>query len=112
MDDRSRLYFEGHITLEPPKPEQQLDLDIICRRYNMRLSTFALIKDDSPTPDAFISCRNESYTGMVVVIHAALCDLFNAGFSVKRVKIEDTLYDTKHGDAWMTGPVGKGAITR
>lgn len=98
MNDHSRLYFEGHITLEPVSGKELILLGVISTKYGMRISTFLLVKPDSSTPDAFISLRNESYTSMVSILHEACKELESYGFKIKRVKIEDTLLDTKHGD--------------
>lgn len=99
MNDNSRLYFEGHITLEPTKGPAELELlESIVAKYDMRVSTFLMVKNDSSKPDAFVSCRGVSYARLVWQIFQAVSDLKEAGFVIKRVKMEDTLYDTNRGD--------------
>lgn len=98
MNDRSRLYYEGHITLAPVDGDQLSLLHNISSQYNMRVSTFVMVKPGEG-PDAFTSMRDDSYASIVVRMHEAIKHLEqHSCFIIKRVKIEDTILDTKHGD--------------
>lgn len=98
MNDRSRLYYEGHITLAPVSGDQLVLLHSISSQYNMRVSTFLMVKPGEE-PDAFTSLRDPSYASIVVRMHEAIKHLEQYPFFIiKRVKIEDTILDTKQGD--------------
>jgi hypothetical protein len=98
MTDRSRLYYEGHVTIEPVSGDKLINLIEVAAEFEMRISTFYLAKPDSPVPDAFISVRDESYASIAMRLQKACEELNRRGLIIKRVKIEDTLFDTKHGD--------------
>lgn len=98
MSDRSRLYFEGHITLDHVNTQKTKDLAIYAENVGFKMATFLMVKEDSKLPEAFISCRDESYVAIANRMKHVCQYLRAIGFTVKRAKIEDTLYDTKHGD--------------
>lgn len=98
VNDRARLYFEGHITLAPVQGSSLVALETLAKQWNFRISTFLMVKEGQNEPDAFISVRDESYARIVIRMAHAVTILRSMHYEVKRVKIEDTVYDTKHGD--------------
>lgn len=95
--DESRLYYEAHITIAPPSRELQDRLEVFAERHEWRVSTFLKVTE-GPWPDAFISARDKS----LVSIRSRLISMRQLlevnGYDILRVKIEDTLFDTKKGD--------------
>lgn len=96
--DRSRLYFEAHITIAPPEQCMLPLLETLARNHDWRVSTFAMLKPGEHQPDAFISARDESYARMASRVRDMVALLGVSQFSVKRWKIEDTMLDSNRGD--------------
>lgn len=102
VNDKARLYFEGHITLKPPTSEIAVQaLKVFADNWDFRLASFLMMRGDTKIPDAFMSVRDASYANIVVRMKQAISVLGSEGFTVTRMKIEDTVYDTKHGDPWL-----------
>ena len=99
-DVRSRLYYEAHITIEPQVGATFADrLGDAAGEKGWRMSTFAMFKPGQPQPDAFISYRDKSLRSIVEAVQDMVRTLERRGFTVLRWKIEDTLFDSKRGDA-------------
>lgn len=96
---KSRLYYECHVTIEPPKTQQALNvLEDIAKATGWRVSTFTMLKPGAEPPNAFISYRNQDYTKTKASVRGVINNLESAGFNVMRWKIEDTLFDSNKGD--------------
>lgn len=98
----TNLYYEGHITLEPFEVGNygylEASMEAACAMFDMRLSTFAMFKDDQAQPDAFVSLRSDTYVDMCDRIGAAVTYLKDKGHTIKRYKIEDILMDSRRQD--------------
>jgi hypothetical protein len=62
-DTTAKLYYEAHITIDPYPADSDLarSMEEVCRRYNLRVSTFLMFHEDDKTPKAFASARSISY---------------------------------------------------
>ncbi len=96
--DKSRLYFEAHITIRPMTcVEDRRHLTLILQDNKAwRESTFVMKKDNEP--NAFISRRSKGLAEMRDDVENMVNLLKFHGLVVLRWKIEDTLYDSNRGD--------------
>jgi hypothetical protein len=95
--DTSRLYYEAHITVPPLNNAQLAVVEQLCSAHDWHRSTFELHKGGQ-VPNAFVSCRDTSRNHIIARTGTMLRLLLNAGFTVLRWKVEDTLLDSKRGD--------------
>ncbi len=96
---KSRLYYECHVTIEPPTTVERVqELDTISKSRGWRMSTFTMLKPGAEPPNAFISYRNQDYDKTLAGVRAVIDDVEAHGFTVLRWKIEDTLFDSNKGD--------------
>ncbi len=101
--DQSRHYHEAHITIEPVPDTGpgHAEFDIFRDAFaddTWRVSTFAEDDVDHIEGKWFITCRHESLLEITEMVSAMTNRLLDAGLTVLRAKIEDTIIDTKHGD--------------
>lgn len=94
------LYFETHITLDPVDGEALKKVQELCTKYNMRISTLILRREDgSPgeqhKDDIFISGRYLYYNEAVDKVQAMVVAVQHLNIKVRRYKIENTLKDIK-----------------
>lgn len=94
MRDKSDLYFECHVTIEPVSGPRLAYLEEVSRTHGFQVATFLMLKDGT-TPSSFTSARDESFSKMLVRMVDFVRFLRTVGFRVKRYKIEDTLLDSK-----------------
>ena len=98
--DRSRLYYEAHVTIPALSPQQASQVDLLCRQLEWRRSTFEL-HAGGLTPHAFVSCRDVSRTAILQRVTHMVQSLVRLGCTVLRYKVEDTLLDSKAGDTLL-----------
>lgn len=109
-DMRSRLYLEAHITVKPPTLAEYeaapkggvYDFEEFANVVSLlgwRASMFAADEVDGITGKWFASSRAERLTTIAYSVLAAVSKLEEIGLVVERWKIEDTLFDSKQGDA-------------
>lgn len=100
----TRLYYECHVTIEPVFDERREAAAVLARAYGFRLADLLMQKRKEDTPerskqDTFMTGRGKQY-GPLYERMRGLCRALRAhGFLLHRAKIEDTLFDTKYGDA-------------
>ena len=99
----SDRYYECHVTIEPIF-EDRLDLAkslALPHRFRAAELLMKKRKDDTEERskyDTFMTGRGKYYEDLHDRAQALVDDLIAHGFVVWRVKIEDTLMDTKLGD--------------
>jgi hypothetical protein len=94
MRDKTELYYECHVTLEPPNAIDRLIVEEISAKHGFRMARFNTFHDGEQAK-GFTSSRSESYAD-IVIRAKALCDELNAAkFYVQRCKVEETIFDTK-----------------
>jgi hypothetical protein len=91
-------YYECHITLEPVvAASRAIKLAKICAKYEFRVSNLYMIKDDSRhTKDTFITARADLYTTLWNRMSDIRTELLDAGFLLRREKIEAVVYDYRY----------------
>ena len=97
--DLSGHYHEAHITVEPMLAS--LTFDLFRERYAdeaWRVSAFSEDDVDHIGGKWFLTARHKSYREMRGMVASKVGQLREAGLTVLRAKIEDTLLDTKYGD--------------
>lgn len=88
------IYFESHINLEPPPDERRAELAAIAARHDFRLAKL-LMQKGAAVNDAFITGRGDYYDDIYSRMIAARHALNAAGFVVRRMKIEDVIFDQR-----------------
>lgn len=96
--DKSRLYYEAHITVEPATDRTFDQFRFAWSDDTWRVSSFSEDDVDQIEGKWFITCRHTSYQMIHTRVHNKVRELTEAGLTVQRYKIEDTLLDSKHGD--------------
>lgn len=104
MTHTTRLYFEAHITTRPPdvKVSEAKDMwDTFSRNAEVngwRASRFDIDEVDHYDGAWFLSGRDQNYDLLMERMKRMGTLLQGSGFEFIRAKIENTLFDTKHGD--------------
>jgi hypothetical protein len=96
------LYYESHITVEPVFDDGLRRLKAACTPFGFRISQFLLDKrpeDAAGRYDAFCNGRSYSWTELERRMLACRTGLKQAGFAVRRHKIEATLVDSRYDGA-------------
>ncbi len=94
------LYYESHITIAPVIGQELLDFKHICLGFNFRVAKLLMEKGPSRL-DAFCTGRSNNYTDIVERTHGLVMCLNQAGFTVRRYKIEDTIVDSNIKDKFQ-----------
>lgn len=98
--ETSRLYYEAHVTIDPVFGVTRYQVECLARVHGFKLAKLVMMKDGSEhTEDAFMTARSKQLDTIKFVTAGVIDDLKHAGFTVRRWKIEDTLYDSRSGDA-------------
>lgn len=100
----TRLYYEAHITIEPVFDERLVRAQEIAKFHKFRVADLLMKKREQDTEersakDTFMTGHSQYYPHLLSSARACVEDLKSAGFRVWRVKIEDTLLDTRSGDS-------------
>jgi hypothetical protein len=99
----ARLYYECHITVEPVFEETREELSTIAKPFGFRLAELLMQKNREHDPirstyDTFMTAHSKNYEDIFQRMKNCVAAIEAEGFKVWRYKIEDTLFDTKHGD--------------
>ena len=94
---RARLYFEAHITIDA---SDTLSFEVFkeCLTPTWKVSRFDEDEVDGYDGKWFASARDTYYPSIYYLLKLSCEKLKEKGFNVIRYKIEDTLFDSKHGD--------------
>lgn len=98
VGEKSRLYYEAHITVEAGTEDQWAYFAEGARSVGWRASKFSEDEVDDMSGKWFLSYRHEILDVVKVTIIGIVRAINRLGFQVLRYKIEDTLLDSKHGD--------------
>jgi hypothetical protein len=98
MSHTTRLYFEAHITVKPFENADWEKFAEQARLNDCRASRFDVDEVDHYDGAWFLSARAKDYDALLNLISGAKSALVAEGYEFIRAKIEDTLFDTKHGD--------------
>lgn len=99
----TRLYYEAHITVRPPESNGRENdhweaFAAQAAQTDWKASRFDIDEVDQYDGAWFLSARDDDYRRLMSRMSAQVTLLNNSGFEFIRAKIEDTLFDTKHGD--------------
>lgn len=95
---KARLYFEAHITAEAITHPEGFAFFKEALGDSWKVSRFDEDEVDGYDGKWFASARGVVLHPVETLVAAGVHSLQEAGFTVLRAKIEDTLLDTKHGD--------------
>lgn len=94
---KARLYFESHITVEDDGGVFDT-FAAWARGRDWRASRFSEDEVDDYNGKWFMSARGTDLEATKTHSKETLMGLYDAGYTVLRWKVEDTLLDSKHGD--------------
>jgi hypothetical protein len=100
MTHTTELYFEAHVTIEPVFEERLEQFKAICKRHGFRAAELLMKKRKEDTVerskyDTFCTGRGKHYDDLLQRTLAVVSDAAEAGLSVWRYKIENTLIDVR-----------------
>lgn len=100
---QARLYYECHITIDPVFESERDSVKKLADVYGFRLAKLLMQKRKEDTPeqskyDTFMTTHSRDYDDIHYRMACMMKTLTTRGYNVRRAKIEDTLFDTKHGD--------------
>lgn len=93
-----RLYCEMHITVEP---DPELTAQEFRTRHgggDWRFSSFSEDDVDGIEGKWFLTAKADTQAAAMQMLLDKVNELRTRAFRVSRAKIEDTVFDTKHGD--------------
>lgn len=92
-----RLYCEMHITIEPAVMSTGEFRELVVDD-NWLFSAFSEDDVDGIQGKWFLTSRAPTQAEAMTLILDKVTELRDLGLTVSRAKIEDTVFDTKHGD--------------
>lgn len=104
MNNKSLLYYESHITIEPVFDERRDMAATICKKYKFRLADLLMKKRTCDTEyrsdkDTFMTGHSQFLDDIKERTISLVENLQKEGFKVWRYKIEDTILDSKFNDS-------------
>lgn len=103
MKDKSDLYYECHITIDPVFGEERDRLARIIKPFKFKLAKLVMKKSkgdeykDSQL-DTFMTGHGKYYSKLKVRMVNCIEVAKIEGYNIRRYKIEDTIIDSKHED--------------
>lgn len=99
----ARLYYECHVTIAPVFGDQLELVEGIAKQHGFKVAKLLMQKRKEDTPnrskyDTFMTGHAKEYNDIFNRMSGIIHTLKDAGHEVYRYKIEDTLFDSKHGD--------------
>lgn len=99
----SRLYYECHVTIDPIFGEELELAKSISKQFGFKVAELLMQKRKEDTPerskyDTFMTGHAKNYEDLCDRMVSLIQKLEAYSFVIRRAKIEDTLFDTKHGD--------------
>lgn len=101
------LYYESHVTIEPPHHADDLDsIKGLCRAHGFRIAELLMQKRPNDTPerskhDTFCSTRSVDLEVLQRRMFDFVRAVVEAGYQVWRYKIEDVIIDSKVDDSLL-----------
>jgi hypothetical protein len=101
---RARLYYEAHVTVEAVEGDGEeaarawQAFKLACGTLGWRASKFSEDEVDDYHGKWFISWRGEELDATMDSIRSVVDMLEKGEYKIIRWKVEDTVYDSKHGD--------------
>lgn len=103
MRDQSDLYYECHVTIDPVFDDQREQLAQIVKTWGFKLAELAMKKSkgdswEESKKDTFFTAHSKSYSDLQQRMVNCIRTVQEAGFAVRRYKIEDTIIDSRNDD--------------
>lgn len=98
---RAKLYFESHVTIDPPKVGQKRIVEALSRDQGFRLAKLFMRKgsrDEAHQDDAFMTAHSMELEDIRTRTANLVRNLQMFGIRVRRYKIEDTILDSRNFD--------------
>lgn len=90
------IYYESHITLDPVTDMKRLgDLAELLSQHGFRLAKLYMEKGKPSDLDSFTTARDADVAHLTTRSRQAVFALVEAGFRVRRCKIEAALFDIR-----------------
>lgn len=92
----TELYFEAHVTIDPVDEERDGELREIALKHRFRVAELLMKKSLKKSElDDFMTGRSDSYDNIHDRTMSLVYHLTEAGYNVRRYKIENTLLDVR-----------------
>ena len=99
MRNKTRLYYEAHITVQAqPGTEGFANFAEVCEKAEWKASVFGEDYVDGEAGQWFASWRGPKRKMTFKRVQAAVAALTEKGYVVTRWKVEETVADSKEGD--------------
>ena len=97
----TELYFESHITIEPVFDDKLDRAGAIAEAHGFRLANLLMQKRSFDTPerskhDTFMTAQGGDYGVLFALTLQTVRTLQEANFKIWRIKLENTLFDTRY----------------
>lgn len=102
MGKHARLYYEAHITIDPVPEDQRPKVQGLLAPYNFKLAKLLMQKGEPSAIDTFATGHGKELQDIKTRLLEAVYTLHANGHTVRRWKIEDTLFDSRHGDTFRS----------
>lgn len=96
MSHTTELYFETHITIDPVEDDnQETELKRLVQFFGFRVAELYMKKGGRSRLDSFMTTRGTDYSDVHLRTLMCVNALRDAGYKVRRYKIENTLLDVR-----------------
>ena len=100
MEPQSALYYECHITIDPIFDGEREEAEILAKTEKFKLAKLLMQKRKEDTPEAskydtFMTGHSATYSDLNARMVRLYNTLTQAGFKVRRYKIEKVILDER-----------------
>lgn len=104
-NNKSKLYFESHVTIEPVFDEKLEVVSALAKKHGFRVANLLMKKRSEATEersdkDTFMTTSSKYFDDISTRTRDLVWQLQKEGFKVWRYKIEDTVLDSKISDVY------------
>lgn len=94
----AKLYFEAHITIDPVPEEGRDAVQALGMPWGFRLAKLLMQKGEPSNIDTFMTAHGRDLDDMRRRVTGMVIDLQRTGYTVRRYKVEDTIFDSRTHD--------------
>ena len=104
MRDKSDLYYECHITIDPIFGSRRQELEKLVGMFDFKLAKLVMFKGPEKQDwkdsqkDTFFTAHDHYYSRLQQRMVDCIRIIQEAGYVVRRYKIEDTIIDSRTTD--------------
>lgn len=98
---RAKLYYESHVTIDPPTRGQERVVQALSKEQGFRLAKLFMRKaaqEEKHQDDAFMTAHSMELDDIRTRTANLVRSLQMFGIKVRRYKIEDTVLDSRNFD--------------